>query len=248
MAKSVVYRNHRQFFTGCNGAYLEDADKVVNWSGDKKDIKEVIIDPEFGAFGDNGCIDFIKTDIDKQVDNDSLLPKSFTYEKHFAGKYIGELVRLTLVKLHKEGLFIQDDSSFKPLLKPESFTASMYSDILLDSSKTRDIFKDQLGISDISNDDLAIVEHICKILCERTGILVAIPMAVFIQRMPNKNHVAIAVTGSLYKLNDQVKNALEKYIRKIVPDRSFHTFLSDDGSGLGAGLVAAIAARLSCKN
>jgi hexokinase len=31
--------------TGCNGAYLEEASKVVNWYGDRHDAKEVIIDP-----------------------------------------------------------------------------------------------------------------------------------------------------------------------------------------------------------
>ena len=49
--------------TGCNGAYLESAKKVVNWCGDRRDAKEVIIDPEFGAFGDNGCIDFVKVKV-----------------------------------------------------------------------------------------------------------------------------------------------------------------------------------------
>ena len=65
--------------------YLEDANKINNWYGGKQDgVKEVIIDPEFGAFGDNGCIDFIKTDFDRELDANSLLPKSFTYEKYFA--------------------------------------------------------------------------------------------------------------------------------------------------------------------
>ena len=49
--------------TGCNGAYLESAKKVVHWCGDHRDAKEVIIDPEFGAFGDNGCIDFVKVKV-----------------------------------------------------------------------------------------------------------------------------------------------------------------------------------------
>ena len=40
----------------------------------KEGVKEVIIDPETGAFGDNGCIDFIKTEWDRQVDMSSLLP------------------------------------------------------------------------------------------------------------------------------------------------------------------------------
>ena len=37
---------------------------------------EVIVDPEFGAFGDNGCIDFVRTKYDNQLDKNSLLPKS----------------------------------------------------------------------------------------------------------------------------------------------------------------------------
>ena len=41
-------------------------------AGDHGD--RVIIDPEMGAFGDNGCIDFIKTEWDTQLDKGSLLP------------------------------------------------------------------------------------------------------------------------------------------------------------------------------
>ena len=65
--------------TGCNGAYLEDADKITNWhQGNKGKAKEVIIDPEFGAFGDNGCIDFVKTEADEELDLNSLLPRGNT--------------------------------------------------------------------------------------------------------------------------------------------------------------------------
>jgi hypothetical protein len=47
---------------------------VAHWEGDRHGAKEVIVDPEFGAFGDNGCIDFIKTDFDRDLDKASLLP------------------------------------------------------------------------------------------------------------------------------------------------------------------------------
>lgn len=60
--------------TGCNGAYLEKAQNVAHWEGDRHGAKEVIVDPEFGAFGDNGCIDFVKTEFDKELDKISLLP------------------------------------------------------------------------------------------------------------------------------------------------------------------------------
>ena len=82
--------------TGTNAAYIEDASKVLRWGDNDGEKHEgrVLMDPESGAFGDNGCIDFIKTEWDKKLDENSLLPGSFTFEKYFAGKYLGELTRL----------------------------------------------------------------------------------------------------------------------------------------------------------
>ena len=216
--------------TGCNGAYLEDTNKVSNWIG-AKSSQEVIIDPEFGAFGDNGCIDFIKTEIDQELDTNSLLPKSFTYEKYFAGKYIGELARLILVKLNP--------TKFKGFQEKDSFTAAMLSNLLQDGAN----FEEILNLP-LNEDDKKIIKQVCHVLSERCALLVAIPIAVFIERMDRKDNVGIAVTGSLYKLHPTLKSSLEKYIGKMVRGRKFHTFLSDDGSGKGAGLVAAIAQRI----
>ena len=63
--------------TGTNASYIEDAARVVRWGegeGGDHEGGQVIIDPESGAFGDNGCIDFIKTDWDTKLDKESLLP------------------------------------------------------------------------------------------------------------------------------------------------------------------------------
>lgn len=63
--------------TGSNGCYMEYAKRVKHWEsqcyGD-----HVIIDVEWGAFGDNGVLDFIKTKFDRAVDESSLLKNSFT--------------------------------------------------------------------------------------------------------------------------------------------------------------------------
>lgn len=63
--------------TGSNAAYLERADRVKHWEGDRHGEKNVIIDMEWGAFGDNGTLDFIRTKFDVEVDNASL-HQSFT--------------------------------------------------------------------------------------------------------------------------------------------------------------------------
>ena len=56
----------------------------------------MIVDPEFGAFGDpgrGGCLDFIRTEMDNSVDAASLLPGKYTFEKFIGGNFLGEIVR-----------------------------------------------------------------------------------------------------------------------------------------------------------
>ena len=247
--------------TGCNGAYLERVVNVSNW--DNNSSEHVIVDPEFGAFGDNGCIDFVKTEFDRAIDDASLLPKSFTYEKYFAGKYIGELARLILFRLHQEDLLFSGqstkldeagifDSSDLSDIEQDAFDATrVFESLSLNGTyvRTKEIFA-KLGYppnEKINNSDLAIVQYVCKLLSERCGLLVGIPLSVFLDRMERtEGECGIAVTGSLYKYHPRLKRVLEKYIGKNMKNKNikFYTFLSDDGSGKGAGLVAAIADRL----
>lgn len=64
--------------TGSNACYMERADRVQHWETQRHGEKNVIIDIEWGAFGDNGVLDFIKTHYDVDVDKASLLTNSFT--------------------------------------------------------------------------------------------------------------------------------------------------------------------------
>jgi len=59
--------------TGTNACYMEKLDKVLTWTG-KNDHKEVIINCEWGAFGDKGEIEFVRTAIDVEIDQHSLNP------------------------------------------------------------------------------------------------------------------------------------------------------------------------------
>lgn len=64
--------------TGSNACYMEHADRVHNWATERRDEQSVIIDIEWGAFGDNGSLDFIRTEFDVLLDSRSLLVNSFT--------------------------------------------------------------------------------------------------------------------------------------------------------------------------
>lgn len=64
--------------TGSNGCYMERAERVQHWETEHARVRDVCVDVEWGAFGDNGCLDFMRTDLDKEVDGNSLLATSFT--------------------------------------------------------------------------------------------------------------------------------------------------------------------------
>lgn len=64
--------------TGSNACYVEVADNVHHWETERHGEKMVIIDIEWGAFGDNGTLDFLKTEFDRILDQRSLLVSSFT--------------------------------------------------------------------------------------------------------------------------------------------------------------------------
>merc|ERR1719319_1138756 len=95
--------------TGTNACYLEDVKNIETL--DQQGFNEqdhMVVNTEWGAFGDNGELDFIKTKWDENVDAMSLNPGKQVFEKMISGMYMGELLRLVLEDLVKEGLIFHD--------------------------------------------------------------------------------------------------------------------------------------------
>lgn len=58
--------------TGTNACYMETLDRVGTWDGDYKEPKQVIINMEWGAFGNNNRLNHIRTKYDEEVDLSSV--------------------------------------------------------------------------------------------------------------------------------------------------------------------------------
>ena len=128
------------------------------------------------------------------------------------------------------------------LLVFESITTKDVSDIIRDIDNPTK--KTDLAIYKDLPDETSqgILQYICLLLSERAAVLVALTIATFLNRM-SRPHTVIAVTGSLYKLHPTLASRLEEHTRRLTK-HSFTFQLCDDGSGKGAGLVAAIAKRM----
>lgn len=113
------------FGTGTNACYVERLDKVHTWDGDHDHPKEVLVNTEWGAFGNGGCLDFVVTEFDRDVDANSVNPSKQIFEKMISGMYMGEIARLVLCRLYSRGILFQSSTSPVPTSQPEFFLPFM---------------------------------------------------------------------------------------------------------------------------
>ena len=67
--------------TGTNASYVEDINNVELYNGHKGRKREVVINTEWGALGNTGSLDFIRTKYDHLVDTNSKNQGKQVYEK-----------------------------------------------------------------------------------------------------------------------------------------------------------------------
>lgn len=236
--------------TGSNACYVEQLDNVGTWTEDRDDPKQVIINMEWGAFGDNGCLNFLLTEYDTEVDKTSLNPKKQIYEKMMSGMYMGEIVRLIILDLwEKELLFVgHRDHTWstdyrQALYTKGSFYTKFVSEIETDSGVTFRHTKqvlEHMGLDKPTYDDCAIVQYVCKLVSRRAAQLAACGLSVLLNHI-NMQNATIAVDGSLYRFHPKFKKNMEKTMQILVnPHIRYKIVVSTDASGKGASLVAAV--------
>ena len=79
----------------------------------------MVINTEWGAFGENGELDFVLTKWDQAVDEMSINPGKQIFEKMISGMYMGELIRQVLVDLMKDDLIFFEANREKILERGE---------------------------------------------------------------------------------------------------------------------------------
>ncbi|CAF1104645.1 unnamed protein product [Rotaria sordida] len=241
--------------TGTNACYIESLDKVGTWNGNYDEPKQVIINTEWGAFGDNGCLNFIRTKYDEEIDVSSINPGKQIFEKMISGMYIGEIVRLIILDLvQQELLFLSHRDIYRDYTTPlynrgefyTKFVSTVETDEGIQFSNTRRVLEN-IGIQNPTYNDCAIVQYICRQVSKRAARLAAAGLAVLINRI-RKPHVTVGVDGSLYRYHPRFKYDMKRYMESLVnKDFQFTLTLSDDGSGVGAAMVACVADASPCK-
>ncbi|NWX35485.1 HXK3 protein, partial [Notiomystis cincta] len=232
--------------TGTNACYMEEMRNVGTVEGDQG---RMCINMEWGAFGDNGCLDHLFTHFDRIVDETTINPGKQRFEKLISGMYLGEIVRQILLVMVEKQLLFQG----KPCPKLQTrniFQTKFLSTIELSNGlalrQIRAILQ-ELEL-DASFEDSVLMREVCQAVSLRAAQLCAAGLAAVVEKMRENRGldqltVTVGVDGTLYKLHPCFSNNLQKTLKDLAPKCNVSFLLSEDGSGKGAALVAAVANR-----
>ncbi|NXE28824.1 HXK3 protein, partial [Ardeotis kori] len=231
--------------TGTNACYMEEMRNVGTVDGQQG---RMCINMEWGAFGDNGCLDDIFTDFDRTVDEKTINPGKQRFEKLISGMYLGEIVRHILLALVEKQVLFRGMPCPK-LHTRDIFQTKFLSTIEIDGlalRQVRGILQD-LELK-ASFEDSGLVREVCQTVSLRAAQLCAAGLAAVVEKMrENRGLTRLAVTvgvdGTLYKMHPRFSLHLQQMLQELAPNCTVTFLRSEDGSGKGAALVAAVACR-----
>ncbi|XP_018316394.1 hexokinase type 2 isoform X4 [Mycetomoellerius zeteki] len=231
--------------TGSNACYVEKTKNVQcaipgNYSPGKPDM---LINTEWGAFGEQGVLDFVITEFDRAIDENSINPNKQLFEKMISGMYMGELTRLVLEKLVNAGLLFGGKCP-NDLRKRGKFFTKYVSEIENDPkgryTNCRDVLA-ELGMRNVSDQDCENVRYVCSVVSRRAAHLVSAGIAALLNKI-EENNVTVGIDGSVYRFHPHFHDLMTAKISEL-QNYKFDLMLSEDGSGRGAALVAAVASQ-----
>ena len=229
--------------TGTNACYPEEMPKIKKWAGPKNKDERMIINIEWGNFNKLAA-----TSYDHRLDGESDNPGQQILEKMVSGMYLGEIARLILKDLAARGTL--SCSLIPPLLKKKGFETEYMSIIEGDrtsSLKTIGKLLGKIGLSKASLQDRCTFKRVCGIVSRRAARISASCIAAIITNMDShlsRRHT-IAIDGSVFEKHPTFSGNMKEGLKTIFGDKAsrIKLVLAKDGSGKGAAIIAAVAAK-----
>lgn len=232
--------------TGSNAAYVERAQAIPKWHGPPPKSGEMVINMEWGNFRSSHLP---LTEYDNTLDAESLNPSEQIFEKMISGMYLGELLRRVLYRMADEAALFGDIVPPKlkiPYVLRTPEMSSMHHDTSMDLRVVGNKLKDILEISNTSLKTRKVVVELCNIIATRGARLAAAGVLGILKKLGRDigetPETVIAMDGGLYEHYTEYSKCMEKTLHELVGDElseRIKLIHSNDGSGIGAALLAA---------
>ena len=203
--------------TGTNAAYADP------------ELGNLIINIEWGGFNKLPR----RSKYDLEIDASSPNKGKQFLEKMVSGLYLGELFRLAAVDCLGEKLT-------EKFTLPHSIETADISNLLTYGPSNSEIF------SHLDQHTLESVVQIADAIIERSAAIAAAALAAVIVKATAESPTRkceVGIDGSVYTKCHKYKERLMNHLSKHLPGEEITLDFSEDGSGLGAALVAAAISR-----
>lgn len=232
--------------TGTNAAYIEKVSSITKWEGEDK-TGDMVINMEWGGFDDHKKV-LPVTSYDLELDNSSINRGAQIYEKMISGMYLGEITRLAVADLVRKKLLFggKISTKFETRYKFETeYMSRIERDHSSDLNDTKSVLEDIMEIPFTSLQDRRIVKRICEVVAIRAARLSAIGIAGITSKIGRLHGCTIAIDGSVFERYPHFSNRMRDAFVELfgMQADNIRMVLTGDGSGVGAGLIAAIASK-----
>ncbi|XP_070184169.1 hexokinase type 2-like [Littorina saxatilis] len=230
----------------CTVAFLPDvqltACYVPKHNTDKKAATITTI--EWGEVADTGCLEIFRADIDRELNESSENHEEKFLEKMVSCKHIGEILRLALLKLHKDGAVFMSVPSLSALQRNGTITfkhvSLIESDLDGQNGLTR-VVLNELKMEKYTSEDCNIVRNICKTIIERSAHLTAAALVALITHV-KQSEVIIAVDGSMYRDHAEFYKIMEDKTKELLNgNHKFKLLPQYNGRRIGAAVASVLA-------
>ena len=262
------------FGTGTNGAYIEKTSNIKKEIEGDYDTStgEMVINTEWGSF-DNQLNALPITPWDKEPDIKSVNPGFQMFEKRISGMFLGEITRLAILEMMQakgSTLFRDDNSSnndwatttnvdaqsglFKQWGVDTAIMSVAAADDTPELSTLRQELENGLNIHTPSLEDAQAFKTVADAVARRAARLSGVAIgAVVIQsgllKDPEADMIDIGVDGSLVEHYPFFRDMIYEALRSIDEigvegAKKVRIGVAKDGSGVGAALIALVAAKM----
>ncbi|KAK6630127.1 hypothetical protein RUM44_005678 [Polyplax serrata] len=226
---------------GASCCYAEKVDRVTKYAAESYSIRDIYINLESADLGSNGCLDFIRSEFDRQMDEQSKNPGMQMNDKMTSIAYLGEIARLALLRCIEINAILGGVISDR-LAERNSFElahmARIESDPETDHKNCREVLQ-EFGYQGVTDEDCFQVQFVCRCVSRRSANLVAAQLATVINRI-NVPMVRIAIDGELINSYPNFKWYLNRKLTTLKKESCDFEMRESEESGLGPAVMAAV--------
>ncbi|KAF4398087.1 hypothetical protein G4B88_022289 [Cannabis sativa] len=192
------------------------------------------------------------TEYDHSLDAESLNPGEQVFEKLISGMYLGEVVRRVLCRVAEEVSLFGDTVPPKlriPFILRTPHMSAMHHDTSPDLKVVAEKLRDILEIPNSSLKARKLIVQLCDVVATRGARLAAAGILGILKKLGRETtkegenqKTVIALDGGLYEHYSAYSNCLETTIAELLGEKVSESIViehSNDGSGIGAALLAA---------